>query len=105
MVVAISLAAANAALGVKTRHQALLRFEEHLKSLARELSDVRALTCAPDLNESFSRSQIEIRALLAALAYEAGGMREPETEASAMVPAANARDAAAVGSDWPYLAF
>src|SRR5579859_7672700 len=41
VVVSNSLAAANAALGVKTRHQGLLRFEAHLRSLARELSDVR----------------------------------------------------------------
>src|ERR1700730_12699364 len=53
VVVANSLAAANAALGVKTRRQGLLIFEAHLKSLARELSDVRALTCAQDLNDSF----------------------------------------------------
>src|SRR5216683_901544 len=74
VVVANSLAAANAGLGVKTRHQGLLRFEAHLKSLAHELSDVRALTCASDLNDSFGRSQIEIRSLLAALAYETGGV-------------------------------
>jgi hypothetical protein len=103
VVVANSLAAANAALGVKTRHQGLLRFEAILRSLARELSDVRALTCAPDLNESFSRSQIEIRALLAALGVETGRAHVPE--ASAMAPATNAGSALTVDSDWPYLAF
>ena len=101
VVLANSLSAANAALGVKTRKQGLLRFETHLKSLARELSDVRALTCAPDLNDNFARSQIEIRALLAALAYETGGFHVPE--ASTIPPIANARGAAAVDSDWPYL--
>ena len=101
VVLANSLAAANAALGVKTRQQGLLRFETHLRSLARELSDVRALTCAPDLNDNFARSQIEIRALLAALAYETGAFHVPE--ASTIPPIANARGAAAVDSDWPYL--
>jgi hypothetical protein len=99
--VANGLAAASAALGVKSRHHGLLRFEAHLRSLARELSDVRALTCASDLNESFGRSQIEIRALLAALAYEIGGDRIPE--ASVISPVHGA--AASVDSDWPYLAF
>jgi hypothetical protein len=103
VVVANSLAAANAALGVKSRRQGLLRFEAILRSLARELSDVQALTCAPDLNESFSRSQIEIRALLAALGVETGRAHLPE--ASAMAPAATAGSALTVDSDWPYLAF
>src|SRR6202795_370577 len=102
-VVANSLAAANAALGVKTRYQGLLRFEAHLRSLARELSDVRALTSAPDLNDSFGRSQIEIRALLAALGFETGRVRLPE--ASTIPPVPDVRDAATVDSDWPYLAF
>jgi hypothetical protein len=103
VVVANSLAAASAALGVKTRHQGLLRFEAILRSLAHELSDVRALTCAADLNDSFSRSQIEIRALLAALRVETGRAHVPE--ASAIAPAANAGSALTVDSDWPYLAF
>ena len=103
VIVANSLAAANAAIGVKTRHQGLLRFETHLRSLARELSDFRALTCASDLNDSFGRSQSEIRALLAALAYETGGVHA--WEASAMVPVTNAGSAITVDSDWPYLDF
>ena len=109
VVVANSLAAANAVLGVNTRHQGLLRFEAYLRSLARELSDVRALTCASDLNDNFGRSQIEIRALLAALAYETGRVRLPE--APAMAPVANAGSATNTGgalsvdSNWPYLAF
>jgi hypothetical protein len=103
VVVANSLAAANAALGVKTRHQGLLRFEAHLRSLARELADVRALTCASDLNDGLARSQIEIRALLAALAHETGRVRVPEPAAISAV--ANARGEATADSDWPYLAF
>jgi hypothetical protein len=103
VVLANSLSAANAALGVKTRRQGLLRFEAHLRSLARELSDVRALTSASDLNDNFGRSQVEIRALLAALAYETSGIRV--SEASTMTPIADARGPAAVDSDWPYLVF
>jgi hypothetical protein len=109
VVVANSLAAANAALGVKTRHQGLLRFEAHLRSLARELTDVRALTSASDLNDSFARSQVEIRALLSALAYETRGLYETPgaqlAEASAMAPVTDAGRAITVDSDWPYLAF
>src|SRR5258708_37918785 len=70
VVVANSLAAVNAALGVKTRHQGLLRFEAHLRSLARELSDMRALTYASDLNDKFAQTQIEILALLAASGFQ-----------------------------------
>ena len=109
VVAANSLAAANAALGVRTRHQGLLRFEAHLRSLARELSDVRALTSASDLNDSFARSQIEIRALLAALGVETRGQYETRgvqlSEASAMAPVTDAGSALTVDSDWPYLAF
>jgi len=113
VVLANSLSAANAALGVRTRQQGLLRFEAHLRLLARELSDVRALTCASDLNDNFGRSQVEIRALLAALAYETGAVHVSEasihvSEASTMPPMPpipDARGAAAVDSDWPYLAF
>jgi hypothetical protein len=103
VVLANSLSAANAALGVKTRKQGLLRFETHLRALARELSDVRALTCAPDLNDNFARSQVEIRALLAALGVETGGVHVSEASTIPAIP--NARGAAAVDSDWPYLAF
>jgi hypothetical protein len=103
VIVANSLAAANAAFGVKTRRQGLLRFEAHLRALARELSDFRALACASDLSDSLDRSQSEIRALLAALAYESGGVHAPE--ASAIAPVTNAGSAITVDSDWPYLAF
>jgi hypothetical protein len=87
-----------------------LRFEAILRSLARELSDVRALTSASDLNDSFGRSQIEIRALLAALGVETRGVYETRgvhlSEASAMAsPVTNAGRAITVDSDWPYLAF
>ena len=103
VVVANSLVAASTVMGVKTRHQGLLRVETHLRALAREIADVRALTCASDLNDSFARSQIEIRALLASLANETGGVREPD--APAVFPLSSARAAAPVDSDWPYLAF
>jgi hypothetical protein len=103
VVLANGLAAANSLLGVKSRHRILLRFDEHLLALARELADVRALTSASDLNDSFGRSQIEIRTLLAALAFETG--RADVAQAPAMVPIAAARGEAAVVSDWPYLAF
>jgi hypothetical protein len=100
VMVSNGLAAANAAMGVKTRHQGLLRFEAQLRSLARELADVRALTAAPDLNESFGRSQIEIRALLAAVAHEVGAVRAPPEASVSRVP-----NATTVDSDWPFLAF
>jgi hypothetical protein len=109
VVVANSLAAANAALGVRTRRQGLLRFEAYLSSLARELSDVRALTSASDLNDSFARSQVEIRALIAALVVETRGLYETPgaqlAEASAMATVTDAGGAITADSDWPYLAF
>src|SRR5260370_36165547 len=72
VVVANSLAAPNAALGVKTRRQGLLRFEGYLRSLARGLSDVRALTSATDLNDRFGLSQGGIWAVCGALGGESG---------------------------------
>jgi len=103
VVVANSLAAANALLGVRTRQQGLLRFEAQLKTLSQELSDVRALTSSSDLNDSFARSQIEIRSLLAALGVETG--RVLASELPGVTSLANADGAAAVSSDWPFLAF
>jgi hypothetical protein len=104
-VVANSLVAANAVLGVKTRQQGLLRLEAHLRSLAHELSDVRALTSASDLNDSFGRSQIEIRALLAALVHETSGLRIPEAAAVPGTRGAATAGAATADPDWPFLAF
>jgi hypothetical protein len=104
VVVANGLAAANCVLGTKSRRRNLLRFEEELRALGRELADVRALTSASDLNDSFARSQVEIRSLLAALAFETG--RAHAADAPPMTPAvADARGAGVVESDWPYLAF
>jgi hypothetical protein len=69
-----------------------------LSTLSRLLDDARALTCTLDLSDSFGRSLIEIRGLIAEIR---GRQRAPATPALVLKP----RSAAvAVGdSDWPYL--
>ncbi len=130
VVLSNSLTAAGAAWGVKTRRQALVRFDAELRALFRQLCDVRALTRIAGLDESLGRSQIELRALLAALAHETGarktGAHETIKVASRAIPDAPATPAdlmshraaraaaasprplvarAALESNWPYLAF
>jgi hypothetical protein len=110
-----SLVAAAAGFGARSERPALLGFETHLRQLAKELDGARALTWASDLSDSFGRSQIEIRSLLA----EVGAAREcaaltpvPEGLAS-VTPAASRTEmsvngpnyAANAETDWPYLAF
>jgi hypothetical protein len=100
VVLANSLTAAGAAWSVKTPRQVLLRFDAELRALFRQLCDVRALTRVADLDESLGRSQIELRALLAALAHETGTSNVP---AKANLPGPAVRGAA-LESNWPYLA-
>ena len=104
VVVANGFVAANAVIGVRSRHQALLRFAEHLKALMREVEDVRALTWADDFGDCLGRSQLEMRTLLGALEYETRGSRLPERSRSASI-AAVARYTGTGETDWPYLAF
>jgi len=108
VVVRNSIVAALAALGTKTPRQALVNLEGRLRQLARELDRARALTWAADLSDSFGRSQIEIRSLLAELEYEARTQvtRTHAAIAPSMTPVgANAAEyAATADTDWPYLA-
>lgn len=126
VVLSSSLTAAGAAWSVKTRRQALLRFDAELRALFRQLCDVRALTRIAGLDESLGRSQIELRALLAALAHETGKVASRAIPVSPTIPEAPATPAdlmihratraaavsprplvarAALESNWPYLAF
>jgi hypothetical protein len=60
----------------RTQHQrkrACLPSSDVLEIPGAGITDVRALTSAADLNDCFARSQIEIRALLAALGVEIAG--------------------------------
>ena len=69
-----------------------------LSTLSRLLDDARALTGTLDLSESFGRSQIEIRSLIAEIR---GRQRAPATPALILQPRSGA--VAAGDSDWPYL--
>jgi hypothetical protein len=68
-----------------------------LSTLSRLLDDARALTCTLDLSDSFGRSQIEIRGLLA------------ETRSRNRLPAPTpalvlqVQSGAVADADWPYL--
>jgi hypothetical protein len=69
----LSLFAAAAAFGVRTRQAALMRFESRVRQLLRELDDARALTWSADLSDALGRSQIEMRALIGELGDETRG--------------------------------
>lgn len=103
------------AAGASSRLRALQDFEMQLKAFARELDDVRALTWAYELSDSFGRSQREIRALVDALECETHvdmvdtppvvvRAHEPQRRLAPIAPDTSGR-AAAAGGDWPYLAF
>jgi len=75
-----------------------------LQRVARELDDARALTWSAELSDTFGRSQIQIRRLIAEIDL-------PRASHDARVPRAEARSAAVgdtasnVAGNWPYLAF
>jgi hypothetical protein len=77
-----------------------------LRRLARQLADARALTLSQDLGASLGRSQLEIKALLEALAQETRSASDPVRlpdrpgAASGLETFANS-----IQGDWPYLAF
>ena len=78
----------------------------HLHRLARQLDDARALTWSSDLSDTFGRLQIEIRALMLALAHETKSALYSER-----APQRSSRSGSGAGltptidGDWPYLAF
>src|ERR1700723_1612152 len=82
-------------------------FAAELQCVAREVSDVRALTWLPDLSDALGRMQLRLRRLGAIL--DAAARSELGTAAKPAHGAGRAEisDAAADGataSDWPYLA-
>ncbi len=93
-------------LGVKSRMGALVEYESKLCALARQLADERALTWSPDLSESLGRSQIALKALLAALARETLGASDPNPLPRGRAAAAGGAGnfTGSIGGDWPYLA-
>jgi len=101
-----SLFASFLALGIKDRPRALAKYESHLCALERQLADVRALTWAPDLSDSLSRSQYEINSLLEAVARETGSTYDSMQLASRAVTANGAGDFTdPIDGVWPYMAF
>jgi hypothetical protein len=68
-----------------------------LSTLSRLLDDARALTCTLDLSDSFGRSQIEIRGLLAEIR---GRNRLPASTSSLVL---QPQSGAIADADWPYL--
>jgi hypothetical protein len=89
-----------AALFSRSRRQALLMYESELRQLVRQLDDARALTWSTELSDTFGRSQVEIKSLMAALAHETKSPLEPVRSASAVGDLAPR-----IAGDWPYLAF
>jgi hypothetical protein len=101
------LFASFVALGIRSRERALAEYESHLGALARQLADVRVMTWSPDLGASLGRSQIEIKALLEALARETLSTSDPMPVPHGYAVAANGAGnfASSIEGDWPYLAF
>jgi hypothetical protein len=93
-------------LGIRNRVRALTEYESQVRRLARQLADARALTLSQDLGASLGRSQLEIKALLEALAQETRSASDPVRlpdrpgAASGLETFANS-----IQGDWPYLAF
>ncbi len=102
-----TLFASFLALGVADRPRALAAYESHLWALARQLADVRALTWAPDLIDCLGRSQLEINALLEAVARETGRTHDRLQLAPGRPLAANGAGnfANPLDGGWPYMAF
>jgi hypothetical protein len=81
-------------------------YARQVQQLARQLSDVRALTWSADLGDALARSQAELSALLRSLHLAMRGnvsamgsqRREPPA------PAVRPSFAASSASEWPYLA-
>jgi len=81
-----------------------MEYEWQLRKLARQLDDARALTWSADLSDSFGRSQIEIRSILAALAHETDSAVDTAHQ-SGLNSSRSEEFAARIEGDWPYLAF
>jgi hypothetical protein len=112
------LAAEWIALISKNRSSGLKAFAAELRSLARQLDDVRALTWSIEFSDALGRSQSEIKTLLRTLDVEIDGAeienlalstREPVRAAGAASIPRNDRLAGEIAerfeADWPYLAF
>lgn len=82
-----SMIAAAASLTATNRRRAMSEYAAQLNAVLRELDDVRALTWAVELSDTFGRSQRELRALTAAIECHtqargnaaAGGTLRPTT--------------------------
>jgi hypothetical protein len=96
---------------IRNRARALMEYEWQLRKLARQLDDARALTWSADLSDSFGRSQIEIRSILAALARETDSAVDTahrsnlDAHRSNLDGSRSGEFAAPIEGDWPYLAF
>lgn len=102
-----SVLASCLAYTTRSRMRALAVFESHLRRLARQLDDARALTWSTDLSDTFGRSQIEIKSLVETLAHETNGAVAAERAPSRGAPVdSRVGDLVPrIEGDWPYLAF
>jgi hypothetical protein len=75
-----------------------------LRLMSRELADARALTWSPELNDAFSRSQLEIKRLIAALEDSlCGEASEPWRTRRLAVACDAERYPPGRPAHWPYL--
>jgi hypothetical protein len=96
-------AARAAVLGATSRYgrRSLGILSDELQRVARALDDARALTWSAELSDTFGRSQIQIRRLLAELDHSANA-RVQRADARSVAVGESANN---VAGNWPYLAF
>ncbi len=89
-------------LGIAARYgrSSLGILSAELQRVARELDDARALTWSAELSDTFGRSQLQLRRLMAEL--EQSHATAPRTE---LRNAAVDETAGNLAGNWPYLAF
>jgi hypothetical protein len=94
------IVAAAVSLGIRNRTRGMNEFGRRLTLLLRELDDVRALTWAAELSDTFGRSLQEIRALIAAVHCETpdGAARTAERMRLPLP-----RGGHPVSDDWPFM--
>jgi hypothetical protein len=95
-------AARTAVLGVASRYsgRSLGILSQELQRVARELDDARALTWSAELSDTFGRSQIQLRRLIAEL-DRSRNVTVPQDDARGAAVGESAGD---VAGNWPYLA-
>ena len=103
-----SVIASIVALNARRQNRRSNIYAQQLRTVAREVDDVRALTWSPDLSDALGRMQIQMRRLANELSLgalgEPGASMPPRAKVVACAETSCALDEIAADSSWPYLA-